>query len=262
MAYDPSAQWAVNLTEGGYENHCRGEDDLKAIRRFGFAWRRIFAATGLSPTIATFEIGCGGGEKIAPLALNGARASGIDVSRDVLERAGRYIGEIEAVSGQALGIDLVQGDFLAFESADTFDLVYHFGVVEHYLDGQDRARFWGRAVALARPGGWVASIVPCGRHIMRPLARERELLGYQNRLAEIDYSAALHEDEFRAAGLTEIKVLPHGYFFFLSGHPSALVRALYRPLFIFGNVVLPYLPLPVSVLERFAQTLIVVGRRP
>jgi hypothetical protein len=95
------------------------------------------------------------------------------------------------------------------------------------------------------------------------MVRAQELCGYQHRLAEIDYSCASHAAEFAAAGLVDIRVLPHGYFFFLSGHPSrAIRRFLYPPLFALGNAVLPWLPVPASVKERFAHTLIAVGRRP
>ena len=263
MARTPAEQWAVNLTEGGYDNHCRDAADLRRIARLGWAWRRILDATGLAAPATAFEIGCGGGGQVASLAVNGFTVRGIDISPDVLDRARRYLGEIGAVSGRPLDVELVQGDFLDMPAAHRFDLVYHFGVVEHYLQPADRAAFWAKAAALTAPGGWVASVVPCGRHVMRRMVRDRELCGYQHRLAEIDYSTASHAAEFAGAGLIDIRVLPHGYFFFLSGHPDRRVRRFaFPPLFALGNAVLPWAPLPASLKERFAHTLIAVGRRP
>jgi SAM-dependent methyltransferase len=262
MALDPGAQWAINLTEGGYENHCRSEDELRKIKKLGFAWRRILTATGVRPPAEVFEIGCGGGEQLATLALNGFSATGIDVSPDVLARARRYLAEIEAVAATPLRAKLIDGDFFSFTTPRRYRLVYHFGVVEHYLDPADRARFWGKAVELTAPGGWVVSVVPCGRHLMRPRMRAEELCGYQHRLAETDYSAAIHRAEFERAGLGDIQVLPHGYFFFLSGHPSPAVRRIGFPLlFGAGNAVLPWFPVPAAFKERFAHTLIVAGRK-
>ncbi len=158
---------------------------------------------------------------------------------------------------------MVRGDFFDHKSSETYDLVYHFGVVEHYLDANDRAMFWQRAIDMTSPGGWVVSVVPCGRQLMRAKVREQELCGYRKSVAEIDYSSALHVDEFRQAGLDDIRVMPHAYFYFLNGHPNAVIRKIIYPmLFIFGNALLLYLPLPVAILERFAHTLIVVGRKP
>jgi len=262
MALDPGAQWAVNLTEGGYDNHCRSPDELQNVKKLGFAWRRILAATATRAPAAAFEIGCGGAEQMATLALNGFGVTGIDVSPDVLARARAYLSEIETVLGKPLSAELICQDFFSFETDRRFRLVYHFGVAEHYLHAQDRTRFWAKAVRLAEPGGWIVSVVPCGRHLMRARMRAEELCGYQGRLAEIDYSAAVHRSEFEAAGLRDIRVLPHAYFFFLGGHPNSAVRALYRPAFAAGNALLPWLPLPAGLKERFAHTLIVVGRKP
>jgi SAM-dependent methyltransferase len=263
MAISPGEQWAINLTEGGYENHCRTADDLRKIKRLGLAWRRILGATGLAAPASVFEIGCGGGEKLATLALNGFAADGIDISPDVLDRAKQFFAEIGDIGGDPLRIGLNQGDFFAFDTDRRYDLVYHFGVVEHYLQADDRARFWDNAVKLTAPGGWVVSVVPCGRHLMRSRMRAEELCGYEHRLAEIDYSAASHRDEFARVGLVDVRVLPHGYFYFLSGHPSAMVRGLaFPPLFAIGNACLPWLPAPAALTERFAHSLIAIGRRP
>ena len=116
---------------------------------------------------------------------------------------------------------------------------------------------------LANPGGWLVSVVPCGQHIMRRMTRERELLGYRRELAEIDYSCSSHVEEFRNAGVVNILAMPHSYFFFLRDHPSQAVRkVLYPLLFSIGNIVLTWLPLPSSLTEKFAHTLIVVGQKP
>lgn len=263
MSYDPGAQWSTNLKEGGYVHHCHSERDLHRIMRLGSAWRRIFRYTRLRPPASAFEVGCGGGDKLAALALNGFSVAGIDVSSDVLNRARAYFAEIEAVRKSALDATLIEGDIFSFAGSGTFDLVYHFGVVEHYLDDERRRSFWARSVSLASPNGWIVSVVPCGSHLMRRRMREQELLGYQNRLAEIDYSTASHAAEFQAVGLQNTRVLPHNYFFFLSGHPNVWVRRLLFPLmFGLGNALLPWLPLPVTVKERFAHTLIAIGQVP
>jgi SAM-dependent methyltransferase len=263
MAYDPGAQWAINLQEGGYENHCRDAQDLKRIKRLGSAWRRILRTTGLRPPAAAYEIGFGGAEKLATLGLNGFAIGGIEVSEAAFARARQYVREIETVGSLKLDVRLELGDFFSQHADSKFDLVFHFGVVEHYLDDQRRAEFWRRATALAKSGSWIVSVVPCGRHVMRRMMREQELCGYLTRLAEVDYSCASHAAEFHEAGLRDVRVLPHNYMFFLSGHPNRWVRRLvFPPLFVLTNVLLPWMPLPLVWKERFAHTLIAVGRVP
>jgi SAM-dependent methyltransferase len=263
MATDPGRQWAINLTEGGYEHHCKNKSDLRKIKRLGMAWRRIFKATKISPPRHAFEIGCGGGQNLATLAMNDFTVSAVDISDSVLARAKGFIAEVEAVSGTRLNIEIVEGDFFTFQSEARYDLIYHFGVVEHYLEPEHRAQFWQKAMELAAPGGWLVSVVPCGRHIMRRMTRELELLGYRRELEEIDYSCSSHVEEFEKAGAVNISAIPHGYFFFLGGHPAPLVSKVLYPLFFpIGNMVLTWLPLPVSLAEKLAQTLIVVGQKP
>ena len=261
MANDPARQWAQNLVAGGYDAHCESEADVRRIARLGLAWRRILRATGLKAPASVFEIGCGGGEKLATLALNGFRGEGIDISRDVLARARNYFREIEAQSRRKIEMELNEGDFLSHASERQFALVYHSGVVEHYLDADSRRSFWNAAYGLTAPGGWIVSIVPCGRHIMRRKMRDRELYGYRRELAEIDYSSRLHIEEFRNCGLVKIRSLPHGFFFFLSSHPSRAIRKfVYPALSGFALLVSPMVPSRFS--ERFAHTLIVIGQKP
>ncbi|MCZ6721552.1 MAG: class I SAM-dependent methyltransferase [Proteobacteria bacterium] len=263
MVMDPAEQWSINLTAGGYEHRCQDKDDLKQIKRLGSAWRRILGATRLAPPASAFEIGCGGARNLAKLALNGFSVGGIDLSRAVLARAKQFIAEVESVSDVRLNIELVKDDFFNFQSEKRYDLVYHYGVVEHYLDPERRAEFWRKALELTVAGGWIASVVPCGQHLMRPMTRERELLGYRHELAEIDYSCSSHAEELERAGMVNIRALPHSYFFFLSDHPNQAVRkVLYPTIFVIGNVLLPWLPLPSSVAEKLAHTLIVVGQKP
>lgn len=263
MTGDPAEAWTKALVAGGYEHRCRSPGDFRKIRRYGQAWRRILRATGLRPPASAFEIGCGGGIHLATLAANGFDVAGIDISRDVAARARRYIGEVSGYSDRPLSADIRTGDFLSTDVGGAFDLVYHFGVVEHYLDEDRRRAFWLRAADAAKPGGHVVSVVPCGAHAMRCAVRERELLGYRKDLAEIDYTVALHAAEFREAGLRDIVVMPHSYLFFLSAIQAPLFRrVLYPAAYAGANAILPALPLPAQVMQKLAHTLIAIGRKP
>ena len=263
MTSGPAEAWIQALAEGGYDHFCRTPDEFRRVRRLGQAWRRIMRTTRLSSPATAFEIGCGGGVHLATLAANGFHVSGIDVSPAVADRARRYLSEVAAFGNGEISVDITTGDFFETNGISQADLVYHFGVVEHYLDPGQRQEFWRRAVEIAKPGGYVVSVVPCGRHLMRKAMREKELLGYRHALAEFDYSCEIHRTEFQAAGLRDVVLLPHAYLFFLSAFPSPPVRKMVFPAaYALANTVLPLIPFPEATAERLAHTLIAVGRKP
>jgi 2-polyprenyl-3-methyl-5-hydroxy-6-metoxy-1,4-benzoquinol methylase len=262
-AIDPSEAWKALLTEqGAYQHACSSPQDFKAIRSLGLAWRRILRVVRPPRGARMFELGCGGGKHLATLAANGYVTHGVDVSPEVVERAESYLasvrrfGDIQATAEVANFLEYAVDD-----QRGSYDVCFHAGVVEHFLDPAQRALIWRKMAALTKPGGAVVSLVPCGAHILRPRIREHHLVGYN--VPEIDYSCDLHTREFTAAGLVHITAMAHNFFAFLPAHPSALLRGpLARPLFLAGNATLPWLPLPDTWKERYASTLLVVGRVP
>src|SRR5436190_540419 len=82
---------------------------------------------------SVFEVGCGGGNQLLPLALRGLRCVGIDCSEEALDRCRRLVADAERFGGRSLDVGLHHGDFLHFIGRGAFDLVFNFGVVEHFL---------------------------------------------------------------------------------------------------------------------------------
>lgn len=256
---EPTQAWKRALAEKGYAFHCRSPQEFRKASRLGRVWKTIFRVTGMLPPAKVFELGCGGGVHMAKLAVRGFEVVGLDVSHEVLARAEVFFDEVRQF--HPINVRTVCADFFAYAACESFNLCYHVGVVEHFLERADRMHVWGRLYRQTKPGGWVVSIVPCGAHLMRAMVREKGLAGYH--IPEIDYTCKLHFDEYQEAGLVNIQVIPHNYFAFLSSHPSFWIsRIAYPPLFAMGNFALPHTPLPNALKERFAHGLIALGQKP
>ncbi|MNS01981.1 bifunctional 3-demethylubiquinone-9 3-methyltransferase/ 2-octaprenyl-6-hydroxy phenol methylase [compost metagenome] len=251
--------WKAELSQGGYEHSCESEDSFRRLQKPGFVWRRMLNRMDLPLGSRIFELGCGGGQYLAQLAVQGYEVHGIDVSPQVVARAQKYLSQV--ANYKQIQATVEAADIFEYTSDRTYDLCYHFGVVEHFLMPEERRAIWASLFKLTRPGGWVASVVPCGRHFMRTMVREKELAGYK--IPEIDYSCALHRTELTEAGFEHIVALPHNYFSFLSYHPLTAVRKIIYPtMYMAGNAVLPWAPFPESWKETCAQSLIVIGQKP
>jgi SAM-dependent methyltransferase len=259
-SFDTTEAWQQALMQSNYyEHHCNSLEELAQIKRLNRVWKRILELTKTLPPAQLFELGCGGGIHMASLALNGFHVHGIDVSEEVARKAKEYLSEVDKFQDIQAKVEIANiFDYQA--NHDSYDMCFHFGVVEHFLRQSERKAIWQKLKDLTKPNGWIVSVVPCGQHFMRGLVRERGLGGYN--IPEIDYSCFSHQKEFEAIGLSSIRVLTHNYFSFLSCHPSKLVsKVAYPILFLTGNLVIPSLPISEAVTERWAHTLIAVGQK-
>lgn len=257
--YDASEVWKQELELQGYEHHCYSAENLKKIKRLGRVWQTILRITKITPSDRLFELGCGGGIHLASLAVNGFEVHGIDVSASVASRANNYLEEVRKFQDIKATIEVA--NIFNYENNNSYNMCFHFGVVEHFLELSQRQQIWNKLYSFTKPGGWIVSVVPCGQHIMRKLVRERGLSGYN--VPEIDYSCSLHKQEFENLSLQCIHTVPHNYFGFLAAHPSLVISKIIYPVcFILGNITIPYIPVSENIKEQYAQTLIVLGRKP
>jgi len=210
-------QWQKLLKEGGYEHHSKDFQDCQKLKKFSRLWQRIFQITKINPIVLqksrkVFEVGCGGGKHLASLALNGWQCVGIDCSKEVLERAANFIKEISQICRQNISIELIFGDFLAYQPKreEKFDLVYQVGVLEHFLDTDERLLALKKMFEITKPGGYVISIVPSGIHPLRVKMKKENLGGYN--IPEIDYTPELISQELKNCGGKEIQIFGHNIF--------------------------------------------------
>ena len=256
-----STEWIEKLKESGYEHHCSTLQDIDKIKNLGRIWRKTLKHTNLKPPAKLFELGCGGGRYLASLSLNEFELHGIDVSPEVVARCQRYIDEVQSVIKTPLLASVENADIFNYHSSEQYDLVYHFGVVEHFLNPSERRFIWQKLYQLTKPGGWMMSAVPNGSHFWRENVRNNPLSGYD--VPEIDYSVKLHEHEFLDVGLQDVIALPWNFFGFAEPMVnSKVLKLLSKSIHLSSNIAIPLFPLPRSMKEKVAHGLLAFGRKP
>jgi SAM-dependent methyltransferase len=251
-------KWQEELARNGYEKRLENRKDVIRLSRFSRTWKIIFKTIKLKPCASVFELGCGGGKQLIPMALGGYKCSGIDCSAEVLHRCKDLMSDVERLSGKPLDVQLIHGDFLAFSAQDSYDLVFNFGVIEHFIDDHERETAIRKMFSICKPGGYVVSVVPNGQHPLRERMRKDGLGGY--RVPEIDYNSALMVDEMRKAGAREVRVIPHDLFGYLwidhtcSAYRKTIYHCIYYIAQLFPRV-------QSGVTRKHAASLICIAKR-
>ena len=137
------------------------------------------------------DVGSGGGHHASAFAAKGGQVTCIDFGTSV------YAQE----KGHAPGIELVEVDFLHWQSPKTFDLVWASHVLEHQ---RNPGQFIDKLISLCAPKGHVAIIVPTphrrlwGGHLT---LWTPGLLAYNIVMAGIDLSDCVLEYGYRETWL-------------------------------------------------------------
>jgi SAM-dependent methyltransferase len=216
-AEEVTGAWRSSLRAGGYEapRQLSGAE-RRRLTRYSSLWRWVVRHLGVRPGWSFLELGCGGGAHIVPLAFHGHPCVGLDCSADVLERLRAYVRLVEGAERRQLPLDIVLADFNRYATNRRFDVVFQVGVLEHFLQPQERLGALQRMFDLTKPGGFVLSIVPSGMHPLRRRQREQKLGGYD--IPEIDYSDRLLEEELHAVGAGDVQIFPWNLFGYGSLH--------------------------------------------
>lgn len=254
-------KWQEQLACGGYDKRLKSWLDFYFFSKLSRTWRIIIGFIKLKPGSSVFEFGCGGGNQLVPLALNGYECYGIDCSKDVLDRCRILIGDVEKFIKNPLKIKLYEGEFLNFISDNIYDLVFNFGVIEHFINDKERNKAIQKMFNLCRPGGYVVSVVPNGTHPMRNKMREEGLGGYS--VPEIDYDPKMMKDEMINAGAKEVLVIPHNLcgYLLMDTNISTLKRIIYYSIYYMVQF-LPFLPWFQSDMSfKHATSLICIAKK-
>lgn len=97
------------------------------------------------PKESLLDIPCGSGRHCLPLARQGYRMTGVDVSSEYLKRAKSRMGSLK--------IDLVNCDMVDFERRDAFDGAYCLGNSFAYLEPERLQLFLGNVLRSLKRGG-------------------------------------------------------------------------------------------------------------
>lgn len=213
-------KWVKALENSGYEHHVKGIWQRIKIKRFSRIWRIIFKRLkydflDVKGKKSCFEVGCGGGIHLASFVANGWNCVGLDCSKEVIERAKNYLDEVMVSFRCDTSVKFIAADFFDYNPGpgESYDLVFHAGVLEHFIDDKERQFFLNKMFSLAKPGGYVISLVPSGVHLLREKMRKEGLGGYF--IPEIDYSPEIIKSEFEASGAKKVIIFPHNLFNYL-----------------------------------------------
>lgn len=159
------------------------------------------------------DVGCGGGTDSVPLALMGCEVTAIDVNENMIKNLMEYKNGVEVVIGNELKIDAIVGNLIDVKlNENYYDVVFSNGVLEHYLDDKMRKRVIEKMAKFVKPGGYIITGVPNGKHPFRQKFKKEGLAGYSKELPELDYSKELFEIDFNMDKL-KIEVVDGIYLF-------------------------------------------------
>ena len=105
-------------------------------------------APRLSPQAAVLDLCCGGGAASAPLLARGFHVTGLDCSRQALERAARTCPGLVTVQGLAEQPPLAPGQFAGMQIS--------LGLHEFHRPA--RLELLAAALRLLQPGGWFVAL--------------------------------------------------------------------------------------------------------
>lgn len=94
----------------------------------------IVARLGIGAGATVLDLCCGVGRHTVELARRGLRATGVDATRDYLDKAARY------AQAEGLQVELVQDDMRTFCRPGAFDAVLNLGRSFGYFDDPDDDR--------------------------------------------------------------------------------------------------------------------------
>ncbi len=163
------------------------------------------------------EVGCGTGKDSFKLAAMGAKVTSVDFSLRALELVQRKAGVIDGPAPA-----LVAGDTLKLPFRDaTFDILFHQGLLEHFLDPVAVLREQSRVV---KPGGYLLVDVPQTFNWYAVKKRRAMKEGTWFAGWETDFHLLELQNCLRKAGLRPVKTYAYGYF----PAPLYMVRHLHE----------------------------------
>lgn len=139
------------------------------------------------PRLRVLEVGCGYGNDLHWIALQGADAVGIDVDSSQMRAAQRLNAHVAAALGRPVDVDIRRANVLNI-SGETFDIIY-MKEVFHHLEPRDEVV--SKLSELLRPGGVIILVEP---NAWNPLIQIQMLKvrGFKTVVAAIDQQSGEH----------------------------------------------------------------------
>jgi len=185
--------------------------DMPDSYKFEVNWKHYFRITRMKTTFLkrviqygeikkgtrVLDIGAGGGTDSMPLALMGAEVTALEYNKSIACNLVDYIEAMRKYTGKKPSIKVIVDDFMdANLKKGYYDVVISNGVLEHYLNEDERKDFIKKLFYVTKKGGYIITGVPNGKHPYRKLFREKEYGGNNKSLPELNYDKELFEEYF------------------------------------------------------------------
>ena len=140
----PASDWYKTAFRYDYLRVYPHRNDEEARRQVDF----LLASMDIPSSCEVLDLGCGDGRHSLELARRGYRVTGLDLSKELLERARRRTAE------EGLDINFIQGDMRDPPGVSAFDLVVNFFTSFGYFqEDRENARVLEAIARSLRPGG-------------------------------------------------------------------------------------------------------------
>ncbi|MBN1383301.1 MAG: methyltransferase domain-containing protein [Elusimicrobia bacterium] len=201
------------------------------------------------------EAGSGSARIIVTLATMGFDATALDVSEQMLENASKLASEAEKYFGK-LQFHTTKQDLEKLDIPDeSYDVVLSDGVIEHWLDDNERLQVISEMIRIMKKGGTMLILVPNGRHPFYWWWVLTRYSGYWASPPTCRYGFEKLKKELESAGLKNVEVEGSNPYESISLWPRNFM------LTHIGGILRRILPLPKWVKNRFGVTLTAVGRK-
>ena len=234
---------------------------IQADRNFFIKFRnspyiqKIVEYVKLRGNESVLEAGCGSDKFSVTLATFGCEVFALDCSDGMLANVELLKKEAEKYFGK-LKLKTIFGDItnLPFENG-TFDLVVNEGVVEHWLDKNERLHVINEMVRVTKESGYVVIFVPNGKHLLHRWWELTKYPGYVSAPPMTLYDTKKLRKELEIAGLKDIKTDGIGAWHSISQWPR------FKFLSLIGSGLNRFIPLPKAVREKFGVNIAGMGKK-
>jgi ubiquinone/menaquinone biosynthesis C-methylase UbiE len=211
------------------------------------------------------EAGCGGGLYGITLATFGVDCYELDYSKNMLKNVEIAVSKCKTTYG-SLRIKTFQEDLTGMSFGDnTFDIVFNEGVIEHWVNRDERRQILTEMTRVIKPGGHLVVCIPNNAHpfykwwyfLQRVVRSDKLVFRPGGELEEAIISADTLANEIGDIGLINVDVDGFAVTRTIAHYPrwwplKALAKAL--------EIILP--PFPQHIRKKWGVYLLAGGQKP
>lgn len=195
-------KWEKSFHDHSYEIKQVGKEFFESFADSKYI-KLMVNYSGIKKGDRVLEAGCGSGKLSVVMATLGYKVTALDFSERMLKNVWALKQEAQKYFGR-LDLECVRGDLGNLKLPTTYDLVFNEGVVEHWLNKEDRAQVIKEMVKVTKTGGRVAVFVPNGGNPLHFWWVVSRYSGYTSAPKMTRYNTNILKKEMEEAGLKDL----------------------------------------------------------